>query len=189
MTFLFPRLQACTGQMWDHTQALYRNSINSNAIKMKPFHCITRAREIPLHVKLDLVQSFLWTTMIAPMLCFPFSQRGRWKAAFPQHYFPDLRNARVLLLSEVLNSWDERKWGAVSPKERKSEQVSHVTQIVQHTSFWQVVPRKRPPGALFCWPLSCLAQTALWLVSHSFDLLNCCIYICQNLESDSDFAC
>lgn len=83
-------------------------------------------------------------------------------------------HAWVLLLSDlgqVLNSWDERKWGALSPKERKSEQGSHVTQIIQCTSFWQVVPRKRPPGALFCWPLSSLAWTALWLVSHSCDLL------------------
>lgn len=65
--------------------------IDSNATKMKPFHCITRAREIPLHVKLVLLQSFLWTAVIAPTLSFPLPQRGRWKAAFPQHYFPDLR--------------------------------------------------------------------------------------------------
>lgn len=65
--------------------------IDSNATKMKPFHCITRAREIPLHVKLVLLQSFLWTAVIAPTLSFLLPQRGRWKAAFPQHYFPDLR--------------------------------------------------------------------------------------------------
>lgn len=76
--------------------------IDSNATKMKLFHYVTRAREIPLHVKLDLLQSFLWTAAIAPTLSFPFPQRRRWKAAFPQrrwkaafpqHYFPDLRTS------------------------------------------------------------------------------------------------
>lgn len=57
---------------------------------MKSFHCVTRAREIPLHVKLDLLQIFSEQLQFAPVLSFPYTWRGKGKAAFPQQYFPDL---------------------------------------------------------------------------------------------------
>lgn len=69
MGFCEPRGHQIPSLPWpdvgDHTQAEAPDDyiqialIDSNASEMKSFHCVIRAREIPLHVKLDLLQIFL----------------------------------------------------------------------------------------------------------------------------------
>jgi len=70
-----------------HEQAV----TDSNATKLKSFHCVTGAREIPLRVKLDLLQISSEQLQFVPTLSFPHTWSRKGKAAFPQQYFPDLR--------------------------------------------------------------------------------------------------
>lgn len=57
---------------------------------MKSFYSVTRAKEIPLHVKFDLFQIFSEQLWFAPVLSFPHAWKGKGKAAFLHQYFPDL---------------------------------------------------------------------------------------------------